>query len=419
MGTRVFRVGERFAGYEIVGLLGAGGFAEVYEVIAPDGERRALKTLATDVGSAPKLRARLGQEGAVLSMIEHPNVVRLYEAGFHGDRMFLVLELVRGRTLRDALLAMVDPAELLGWILEACEGVIAAHEVGVLHRDLKPENMLIGVDGHLKVIDFGIAKLSHLGLKTTADQKMGTALYMAPEVLRQAPPDARSDVYAMGLLLYEALSGSHPMVGESANLASVCERQLGHHPPLLSTVVPGLSDALADVIDRAIQKDPARRLPTMRALAEALRAAAPRSSFDRTTVRRGLVVDALSDAITPVLGLPAVPRGVGGTQPLPPSVVRQARAHAAPPAAPRESSTAPIAPAIVPFGVLPATNTTGGRIAVVPPPPPGPTREPSEAAPATRSGAPWRRALVVAVALILGLSGGAWLAARLVTMGVR
>src|SRR5262249_11326622 len=153
------------------------------------------------------------------------------------------------------------------WILEAAEGVAEAHAVGVVHRDLKPENILVTAEGAAMVIDFGIAKLSSFGVKTTSEQKVGTALYMSPEQFHGKPPDPRMDVDALGIVLYEALAGVHPIVAGPATMFEICARHLNHVPPPLATAAPFVSRELAALVDRAVAKDPALRPESMRAFA--------------------------------------------------------------------------------------------------------------------------------------------------------
>src|SRR5262249_42900342 len=160
-----------------------------------------------------------------LAMIEHVNVVRLFDAGVDGERIYLLLELISGRNLREALKAHggKPPADaVLRWMRQAAEGVAEAHRIGVIHRDLKPENLLITSNDVVKVIDFGIAKLTGWGVKTSHEQRVGTALYMSPEHIQGKAPDPRMDVYALGAIAYEALTGVHPIVSEPATVFQIC-----------------------------------------------------------------------------------------------------------------------------------------------------------------------------------------------------
>ena len=397
MGDSVFKPGDRCGGCEVVGLIGSGGFAEVYEVVDPTGARRALKTLATDADARPKLRARLAQEGAALGLIDHPNVVRIYGAGFHDDRIYLVLELVRGQTLREATSAAggrVEPRALAGWIHQVTEGVAAAHAVGVVHRDLKPENILLTVTELAKVIDFGIAKLSSSGVKTTSDQRVGTAMYMAPEHFQQPNADPRMDVYSVGLVMYEALTGAHPIGSGPATLIEICARQLNHRPRPLVIEAPWVPAELAAIVDRAIEKDPARRFPTMRALADALR-----DAISRMPAARPSAPDPLASTGSGATTAPSASRRFGGTAPLPPGLVPLHLAATA-----DISATVPVSTTAPHWTVashaMPSAITPTKPSATAEPPP----FAPSPAAPPSR--ASWLKVAIVAVAIAIGLGGG-------------
>lgn len=273
MRESVLRPGDRCGDNAVVGLLGEGGCAQVYEVIDATGERRALKILSAEPSTNPKVLARIAQEGALLSLIEHVNVVRIYDAGIHEGHVWLLLELVEGQSLRETLCAHKGrpPVEAtLRWLRQACEGVAEAHKIGAIHRDLKPENILITPSGLVKVIDFGIAKFRRWGIRTTEEQRLGTALYMAPDQLEGRPPDARMDVYAMGLVLYEAIAGKHPIVDRPASLFEVCSLQLAYRPPPLATVARDIPVDLARAVDRAIEKAPDLRCASMQELSCAL-----------------------------------------------------------------------------------------------------------------------------------------------------
>jgi eukaryotic-like serine/threonine-protein kinase len=301
---RVFEIGEVCGGHQILRVLGAGGFSDVYEAVDAAGARRALKILH-DQAPGAHLGARLAREVEALTRIEHVNVVQVHEAGIEDDRVYLVLELVEGVTLRDKLgdpyvLAAIE--DIVRWMQQACEGVAEAHRAGVIHGDLKPANILVTASSQVKVIDFGIATLRSWNV-SSSEQLVGTALYMAPEQLQGRPGDATSDVYAMGTILYEGLAGVHPLGldEEEGTVFTVFQAQLLDDPLPLSQAAPDVPADLAALVHRALAKDPARRVPTMQALADGLAAVLaalpdePRISAPRLTLR-------------PVDGGPRVPR---------------------------------------------------------------------------------------------------------------
>jgi serine/threonine protein kinase len=360
-------------------------------------------------------------------------VVRLYDVGVDGERIYLLLELVDGKNLRETLRLHGGrpPLEtLVRWIRQAAEGVAEAHRHGIVHRDLKPENLLVTPQEVVKVIDFGVAKLTGWGVRTTHEQKMGTALYMSPEQIQGKPPNERMDVYAMGLILYEAVAGAHPIVTEPASAYQICALQLTHRPRPLIEAAPEIPPELGAVADRAIEKHPEARFPDMRAFTDALHGALGRLGEDRRAALRSLV--------TPP---PAAPRSSrdGAAAPVIRSFTSATRAPARlTQTEPLESSlpfalTAPVnladtddavtLPTIVraslPLRVqatradpMPtATIKMQAVPAVIAAPPPSSSPVAVAARPAT---VPSHRAAlaVVIVALVIGVAGGAWLVLR-------
>jgi serine/threonine protein kinase len=289
--AHLFRPGDGLGGYRIARLLGAGGFAEVYEAVDGAGVHRALKVLTAEASRGASMRAGLAREAEALVRIEHVNVVRIYEAGIEEDHVYLVLEMVVGVTLGDKLgdpFALAPMEDVVRWIHQACEGVAAAHRVGVIHRDLKPANILVTAADVVKVIDFGVAKLKSW-TSTGNESLLGTALYMAPEQLHARPSDARADVYSMGVILYEALSGAHPLglEGDAPTVFQVFQQHLLGEPRRLRDIAPEVPEDLAELVHAALAKDPERRVPSMRALADALYCVLREMSRERrATVRR-------------------------------------------------------------------------------------------------------------------------------------
>ena len=310
----LFQRGTHFAGHVIVRLLGSGRMAEVYEVIAPDGRRRALKVFKHDAPLDAKPQARLGQEGEALATIEHVNVVRFFDAGVDHGRVWILLELVEGLDLRrlvtDAGGAL--PVERAVRIVrQACEGVAAAHRLGILHRDLSPENILVAADDVAKVADFGSAKLAGYGVKTTSEQDVASSLYMAPEYMTSRVAEERSDVYSVGLVLYEILAGAHPIASRTAPAMEICRRQLAHEPAPLASVLRDVPGDLSDLVQRVTAKDPARR-GSMGEMAEGLAVVLQRMLVQRRAAARSLPLPNREAALALTeLAMPAF--GGGGT----------------------------------------------------------------------------------------------------------
>jgi serine/threonine-protein kinase len=237
------------------------------------------------------LVARLVQECEVIVAISHAHVVRLYASGVCHERVWLLLDLVDGpdlgRLARDAG-GFLPVERAVGIVRQACEGVAAAHARQIIHRDLGPGNILVAADDLVKVADFGSAKLKSWGVKTTNEQDVASMLYMAPEYAK-GHAEPRSDVYAMGVVLYEILTGAHPVVPYPATPIDIVERHVLYEPPPLAALGRGFPSDLSDLVQKAMSKDPAGR-PSMRVLAERLaevhhRLLAPR----RAEVLRGLV----------------------------------------------------------------------------------------------------------------------------------
>ncbi len=281
--------GEIVGRYVILNLIGQGGMGVVYTAYDPELDRKiALKLLLTTDEEAG---SRLQREAQAMAKLSHPNVVTIHDVGTHRGQVYLAMEFVDGLTL-DAWLKEHTPewATILEVFLNAGDGLAAAHAAGLVHRDVKPENIMISDDGRVRVMDFGLARADQptpLGLTgkhpnlarlarssilssdlTQEGHLVGTPLYMAPEQWLGLPTDARSDVFSLGIALWEALYGVHPFPSESpAGVAvAVTEGQL-HPPPPRTTVPPWLRR----VLTRALANDPADRWRSMRDFVEALR----------------------------------------------------------------------------------------------------------------------------------------------------
>lgn len=305
----MFQPGTHIAHHMIVRLLGVGRLAEVYEVIAADRKLRALKVLKTDVSPLVTTpNARLGREGDVLASIDNVHVVRFFGVGVQQGRVWLLLELVKGCDLLQLVRGAGGRLPLdraVSILRQACEGVDAAHAQEILHCDLKPENILVGDDDLTKVADFSSSRLTGWGVKTTTDQEEDRSLlYRAPERWRGGAVDARSDVYALGVVLHEILTGENPIVSGPASMAVVCERQLHHVPPPLVTLGLGIPSDLSDLVERALSKEPVHR-PTMREMADTLAHVLWRLQAPRRAAARSVPLACKEDRLAPTE--PAMP----------------------------------------------------------------------------------------------------------------
>ncbi len=223
-------VGKLIGHYRIESLIGVGGMGEVY--LARDerlGRKAALKLLPESLTTDETQLSRFKNEARTASSLNHPNILTVYEIGTEGNRQFIATEFIEGITLRASLArGRIMPHAALEIAVQMASALAAAHEAGVVHRDIKPENIMLRPDGYAKVLDFGIAKLTeqrlasddHTGETTAALQTrqglvLGTARYMSPEQARGQKVDARSDIWSLGVVLYEMVGGNPPFRGET------------------------------------------------------------------------------------------------------------------------------------------------------------------------------------------------------------
>src|SRR5512132_4044135 len=222
------RSGSRLGPYEIVSQLGAGGMGEVYRAKDPRlGREVAIKVLPASFSKDPDRLRRFEHEARAAGVLNHPNITAVYDIGSVERSPYVVTELLEGETLRSRLAAgPLSPRKALDYAIQIARGLAAAHEKGIVHRDLKPENLFVTKDGRVKVLDFGLAKLtqSEEGIDLTElptasagtqpGVVMGTLGYMSPEQVRGKPADHRSDIFAFGVILWEMLSGRRAFHGD-------------------------------------------------------------------------------------------------------------------------------------------------------------------------------------------------------------
>ncbi len=275
--------GTRLGPYEILAPLGAGGMGEVYR--ARDsrlGRDVALKILPEDRAFDPDRLRRFETEARTVASLDHPHILALHDVGTHDAVPYVVTELLEGRTLRRVLARGPLPSrKVVDYGVQICRGLAAAHEHGVVHRDLKPENVFLTKDGQIKILDFGLAKLrgpaeeddstsSQSPTATEPGLVMGTAGYMSPEQARGRPADARSDIFAAGVVLYEMLSGRQPFRRDThaETLAAI----LNEDPPDLTTPSVPVPVGLERIVRRCLEKDPEDRFQSARDVTFALEA---------------------------------------------------------------------------------------------------------------------------------------------------
>ncbi len=272
---------ELAARFEIRDVLGSGGYAVVYRAYDRTLQREvALKILRQDRVSPSALR-RLRREAAVARDAVHPRLVRIYDVEEAAEAVFLTMEVVEGGSLGQRLADGPLPVDrAVTWAIQALEGLEALHTLGILHRDVKPGNLLIGKDRELKLSDFGLAL--HLERDetraTTHEAVLGTLEYVSPEQALGAPTDARSDLYSLGVVLFEMLTGRLPFESQSS-LGSLLERLRRDALPDLRTLRPNVPAWLADVVARLLERDPEHRYPSATAALADLRAQSARRRF--------------------------------------------------------------------------------------------------------------------------------------------
>jgi eukaryotic-like serine/threonine-protein kinase len=247
--------------YRVGTLIARGGMSAVYEGVDLRLDRPvAIKVMAPGLARDPTFAERFTREARAAARLSHPNVVAVFDQGVDGEHVFLVMELVRGRTLRDLLAERGRLApEAATSLLEPMLGALAAaHRAGLVHRDVKPENVLLSDDGAVKVADFGLARaVAGVSATTQAGVVFGTVAYVSPEQVAYGRADPRSDVYAAGIVLYELLTGSPPYRGDAA--IAVAYRHVHDDVPPPSRVVPSIPRALDGLVRRATSRNPDAR----------------------------------------------------------------------------------------------------------------------------------------------------------------
>jgi serine/threonine protein kinase len=271
--------GTRLGPYEIVAPLGAGGMGEVYR--AKDsrlGREVAVKVLPASFSNDPDRLRRFEQEARAAGILNHPNITAVHDIGTVDGAPYVVTELLEGETLRSRLAGgPLTPRRAIEFAIQIAHGLAAAHEKGIVHRDLKPENLFVTKDGRVKILDFGLAKLTQpekagpqtsLPTETAGTEPgvvMGTLGYMSPEQVRGRPADARSDIFSFGAILYEMLSGKRAFHGDSA--ADTMSAILREDPPDLSSTNRLIAPALDRIVRHCLEKNPEARFHSAHDLA--------------------------------------------------------------------------------------------------------------------------------------------------------
>lgn len=258
--------------YQIITKIGSGGMAKVYEAKDVYLNRHvAVKIINLDTNKIDNLsQERFLQEIRAVSRIRHPNVILVYDIFIDAKNWCLVLELLKGKTLKEYLtnLGVLSVNETLNIMEKVLLGVYACHQAGIIHRDLKPDNILLTDNGAIKVLDFGIAMIDGHEVKKHAHQVVGTMKYIAPEVVKFEPATVRSDVYSLGIILYELLVGKPPFIHKNPQL--LANKHLKEPIPLVRDYNPLIPQSLENIIMKATKKDPLERYASIPEMAQDL-----------------------------------------------------------------------------------------------------------------------------------------------------
>ncbi|MBQ6564137.1 MAG: Stk1 family PASTA domain-containing Ser/Thr kinase [Clostridia bacterium] len=265
-------IGKLLAGrYRLVEQVGVGGMAIVYRAIDENtGHYVAVKLLRPDLAHDASYVTRFQREAEAASKMTHHNIVNLTDVGMDGDNRFLVMEFVSGRTLKQIIqekgrLSSKSATQITIRILSALQH---AHENGIIHRDIKPQNILVNTEGHVKVADFGIARIANSATLTKGDVVMGSVHYFSPEQASGQPADARSDIYSVGVVLYEMLTGKVPFDGD--NQVAIAMQHIHNRPTPIEQLAPEVPASLNAVCMKALAKNPVYRYQTAKEMASDL-----------------------------------------------------------------------------------------------------------------------------------------------------
>jgi TolB-like protein len=312
--------GTRLGPYRITAPLGAGGMGEVYRAHDARLDREvAIKVIPHALAADADRIRRFEQEARAAGALNHPNVISIFDVGDHDGSPFVVMELLEGETLRERIAGgPLSLRKAVDYAAQAANGLAAAHEKGIIHRDLKPENLFVTRDGRVKVLDFGLAKLTRPETPGAAGDRpdsvaatetgaiLGTAGYMAPEQARGRPADQRSDLFALGAILYEMLAGARAFRG--ASFVETLHAILNEEPPPLTAPDRDIPPRLEHVVRHCLEKSPEERFQTARDLAFDLQGVMAEMGAGQTTigaarpvvrrrVSRGVVIGVLAGMI--------------------------------------------------------------------------------------------------------------------------
>jgi len=262
--------------YVVEEILGQGGMSAVYKATDPNLKRVvAVKVIHSHLSSNPDFVKRFEEEAAAVAQLRHHGIIQVHDFNRDDDLYYMVLEFVPGETIQDHLKRLNDsgrklsPAKAIEYMASICDAVDYAHQRGMIHRDIKPANLMLTTTGHVILMDFGIAKIVGGTRHTATGAVVGTAMYMSPEQIKGEQPDRRSDLYSLGVTLFEMVSGRPPFEADSA--MTLMMMHVNDPVPNPKKLNPDVPDALVTVINKALAKDPNNRYQTAAQMAAALR----------------------------------------------------------------------------------------------------------------------------------------------------
>jgi eukaryotic-like serine/threonine-protein kinase len=257
-----FEAGQMAGDYEVLERIGQGGMGAVYRVRHAIADRvEAMKVVLPDLSEEGGLEDRFLREIKVQASLNHPNIASLHTAFRFGNQLLMVMEYIEGESLRTVMTTRgATIPESVGYVREVLKALSYAHERGVVHRDIKPGNVMIARNGQVKLLDFGLASAVKGSQLTRSGVVMGSMPYMSPEQVKSIPADGRSDIYSLGVTLYQLVTGAMPIPGESDY--AMMHGHLNHVPVAPAIVNAKVPASLSSAILRALEKDPARRFQT-------------------------------------------------------------------------------------------------------------------------------------------------------------
>lgn len=266
-------IGKRLDGrYSIEGLVGVGGMANVYRgTDLKTGNRIAVKVLKEEFLDNEELVRRFKNESKAISILSHPNIVKVYDVSVTDKLQYIVMEYVDGITLKEYLKqrgGALTWKEVVHFATQVLSALQHAHSKGIIHRDVKPQNIMLLADGSIKMMDFGIARFSRAQSQTVSDKAIGSVHYISPEQAKGERTDARTDIYSVGVMLYEMLSGRLPFDGDGA--VSIAIMQISEKPKPLAEIAPNTPAGLRQITEKAMEKDPDKRYQSAQEMLDAI-----------------------------------------------------------------------------------------------------------------------------------------------------